>query len=131
MAGMLSDDDVALLRERVLAHLGTTMRDGSPHVTPMWVDTDGEALMLNTAKGRIKHRNIVRNPHVAVSINDPGDFYRTLIVRGTAELIDEGADDHIDMLARKYLGAETYPFRRPDETRVIVRVTPERVTHNR
>ena len=121
----LSADDIALLQEPQLAHLATVSPDGRPQVTPVWIDTDGEAVLFNTAKGRVKHRNIVKNPWVAVSVADRNDFYRTLWVRGRAEVIEDGADAHIDKLAKKYLGADSYPWRKPDETRVIVRVVPE------
>jgi PPOX class probable F420-dependent enzyme len=120
----LSADDVALLEETQLAHLATVSPDGRPQVTPVWIDTDGEAVLFNTAKGRVKHRNIENNPWVAISVADRNDFYRTLWVRGRAEVIEDGADEHIDKLAKKYLGADTYPWRKPDETRVIVRVVP-------
>jgi PPOX class probable F420-dependent enzyme len=125
--GMLSDDQIALLREPVLAHLGTTMPDGSPQVTPVWVDTDGEAILLNTAKGRVKHRNIQRDPRVAVSLTDRQDDHHTVVVRGRAELIDEGAEEHIDRLARKYLGQDRYPGRQPGMERVTIRIVPEHV----
>jgi PPOX class probable F420-dependent enzyme len=121
----LTEEDVKLLEEPQLAHVATVGPDGSPQVTPVWVDTDGEALLFNTAEGRVKHRNIVENPNVAVSITDRNDDYRVVTVRGRAELVHEGADDHIDKLAKKYLGADSYPFRKDDETRVIVRVVPE------
>ncbi len=122
--GILSDDDITLLREPQLAHVATVQVDGTPHVTPVWVDTDGEHILCNTAKGRVKYNNLVRNPAVAVSVVDRQDDYRTLWVAGTAELIEEGADPHIDMLAHKYLGAERYPFRQEGEVRVIVQITP-------
>jgi PPOX class probable F420-dependent enzyme len=120
----LTENDLALLKETQLAHVATVDEDGSPHVTPVWVDTDGKHILFNTAKGRVKHLNIVRNPVVAVSIVDKDDDYRTLWIKGTAELIDDGADEHIDRMAKKYLGQDTYPFRQPGEKRVIVRVTP-------
>ena len=120
----LTENDLALLKEPQLAHVATIEEDGSPHVTPVWVDTDGKHILFNTAKGRVKHRNIARNPVVAISMVDKGDDFRTLWVKGTAELIDEGADEHIDQLAKKYLGQDRYPFRKPGEQRVIVRITP-------
>jgi PPOX class probable F420-dependent enzyme len=127
----LTDDQIALLREPVLAHLATLMPDGSPHVTPVWVDTDGEAILLNTAKGRVKHRNITRDPRVAVSLTDRDDYYRTVVIRGRAQLIDEGAEEHIDKLAKKYTGKDRYAGRQPGMERVIIRVVPERVIRRR
>jgi PPOX class probable F420-dependent enzyme len=121
---VLTEEDLALLNEPHLAHLGTVEQDGTPHVTPVWVDTDGEYILLNTAKGRVKYRNIARNPTVAISVVDKGNGTRTLWVKGTAELVEEGADEHVDRLAQKYLGQDRYPFRSPAEQRVIVRVKP-------
>ena len=120
----LTADDVKLLSEPHLAHVATIEEDGSPHVTPVWVDTDGERIIFNTAKGRVKYDNIARNPMVAVSVADRNDDYRTLWVKGRAEFVEAGADEHIDRMAQKYLGKESYPFRRPGEQRVIVRITP-------
>ena len=127
MTAKLSDDQIALLESPVLAHIATVMEDGSPQVTPVWIDTDGEAIVFNTAKGRVKHRNLVRDPRIAISVSDRQNDYRTVVVRGRAEFIDEGADAHIDKLAKKYLGKDEYPFRTSEETRVIVRVVPESV----
>ncbi|MEU5939539.1 PPOX class F420-dependent oxidoreductase [Micromonospora sp. NPDC047548] len=121
---ILTDEDLALLSEAQLAHVATVEADGTPHVTPVWVDTDGEHIVFNTAKGRQKYTNIERNPAVAVSVVDKADDFRTLWVKGTAELVIEGADEHIDRMAKKYLGQDTYPFRQPGEERVIVRITP-------
>ncbi|HEX7745116.1 MAG TPA: PPOX class F420-dependent oxidoreductase [Micromonosporaceae bacterium] len=120
----LTSDDVALLNEPNLAHVATLDEDGTPHVTPVWVDTDGEHILFNTAKGRVKYNNVVRNPAVAISVVDKHDDFRTLWVKGSAELVEEGADAHIDRLAKKYLGKDTYPYRKPGEQRVIVRVRP-------
>lgn len=127
MTAQLSDDQMALLNERVLAHIATTMADGSPQVTPVWVDTDGDAVLFNTAKGRVKHRNIERDPRIAVSVVDPKNDYRTVVLRGRAEFVDEGADAHIDRLTKKYLDKDSYPFRTPGEQRVTVRVVPESI----
>ncbi|MEH0819235.1 MULTISPECIES: PPOX class F420-dependent oxidoreductase [unclassified Micromonospora] len=121
---ILTDEDLALLAEPQLAHVATVEPDGTPHVTPVWVDTDGEHILFNTARGRQKCHNIERNPMVAVSVADKANDFRTLWVKGTAELVSEGADEHIDRMAKKYLGQDTYPFRQPGEERVIVRITP-------
>lgn len=123
--GILNEEDVALLNEPHLAHVATIDADGTPQVTPVWVDTDGEHIIFNTAKGRVKYRNIARNPTVAISVVDKANDFRTLWIKGTAEFIEEGADEHIDRMAKKYLGEERYP-RVPGEQRVIVRVTPTR-----
>lgn len=121
---ILTAEDLALLNEPQLAHVATIEADGTPHVTPVWVDTDGEHIVFNTAEGRVKHRNMERNPVVAVSVSDRSNDYRTLWVKGTVEMTTEGADEHIDKMAKKYLDQETYPFRKPGEVRVIVKITP-------
>src|SRR5882757_305574 len=112
MTKKLSAQEIDLLREPQIANVATVMPDGTPQVTPVWIDTDGENVLFNTSKGRVKHRNLVRNPKVAISVVDKNDPYRTLIVRGTAQFVDEGADAHIDALAKKYLGVDTYPGHR-------------------
>jgi PPOX class probable F420-dependent enzyme len=121
---LLTDDDIALLHEKQLAHVAVVLADGSPQVTPVWVDTDGEAIIFNTAKGRVKYNAMARTGKVAVSVADRADDYRTLWVQGTVEFIEDGADAHIDSLAKKYMGLDRYPLHRDDQTRVIVRVTP-------
>jgi PPOX class probable F420-dependent enzyme len=111
------------------AHVATVMEDGSPQVSPVWVERDGaQAVVFNTAKGRVKHRNIERDPRIALSVHDHDDPYTYVQVRGRAELVEEGARAHIDELSRKYLGKD-YPVRnlKEGEERVIVRVTPESV----
>jgi PPOX class probable F420-dependent enzyme len=111
------------------ANVATVMPDGSPQVTPVWFDYDGECLRINSAKGRIKDKNMRRNKRVAVSIQDPDNAYRYLAVRGNVEEItEEGADAHIDSLAKKYLDKEKYPFRGPGEVRVIYKIRPEKVS---
>lgn len=111
------------------ANLATVMSDGSPQVTPVWFDFDGECLRINSAKGRIKDKNMRRNKRVAVSIQDPDNAYRYLAVRGNVEEItEEGADAHIDSLAKKYLVKDKYPFRGPGEVRVIYKIRPEKVS---
>jgi PPOX class probable F420-dependent enzyme len=121
---ILNEADVELLREPQLAHIAVVDEDGEPHVTPVWVDTDGENILFNTAKGRVKYNSLQRHPVVAVSVVDKANDFRTLWVRGTADLVDEGADAHIDKLAKKYLGKDKYPFRQAGEQRVIVKITP-------
>ena len=117
-----------LLRGRNWASLVDLRPDGSPHVTPVWVDYDGEHVLVNSAYGRCKVRNIQRDPRVAIDVL-PADNQQAgyVSVSGTAELVDEGADEHIDKLAKKYLGVDEYPYRSPGEKRVIIRIRPERV----
>ncbi len=118
-----------LLGKKAFASLATVMPDGTPQVTPVWFDFDGSHLRINSAKGRVKDRNMRRNPQVALAIQDPDNPYRYLAVRGRVEEITEtGADAHIDSLAKKYLGKDRYPNRRPGEVRVTYRIRPERVS---
>ncbi|MEZ3143273.1 PPOX class F420-dependent oxidoreductase [Halobaculum sp. MBLA0143] len=126
---MIPESHVDILQAESYAHLATVMPDGTPQVTPVWVDHDGrEAVLCNTARGRQKTRNVEANPKVGVSVLDPDDPYRYVSVRGEAELIDEGADDHIDELARQYMGVEEYPHHGEESgARVIVRIPADRV----
>ena len=102
--------------------------DGSPHSTIVWVDADGDGgVSFNTAHGRAKPTYIARDGRVALTVVDPADPYRWLSVTGTATLVDEGADDQIDRLAKKYIGSDSYPFRQPGERRVTVRIAVEKV----
>ncbi len=124
----LSDVQRAFMHDNPFVGTVTTLRaDGSPHSTVVWVDTDGDAVLFNTARGRAKERHVLRDPRVSVAVVDPQDAFRWVAVTGTAELVDDGADDHIDRLAKKYLGADSYPFRNAAEQRVIVRITVDRV----
>ncbi len=125
MSNSLTDEDVTLLREPQIATIGTANADGSVQLTPVWIDTDGEAVLFNTALGRRKTLNLERDPRVSVLVIDKDNPYRWVSVRGRAEITTDGADDHIDRLAKKYLGQETYPFRQEGQIRVTVRVVPE------
>jgi PPOX class probable F420-dependent enzyme len=118
----------ALLEEPVIANLATVGGDGSPHLTPVWVDVDGDDVVINTVEGRAKTRNLRRSATVAVSVVDPADPFRVVALQGSvADISTEDADAHIDRLARKYLGVDSYPMRQPGEERVKVRIRPERV----
>ena len=129
MADKIPEPFKDLFAKVAYANLATVMPDGSPQVTPVWFDYDGECLRINSAKGRIKDKNMRRNKRVAVSIQDPDNAYRYLAVRGNIEEITEqGADAHIDSLAKKYLGKDKYPFRAPGEVRVIYKIRPEKIS---
>lgn len=118
-----------LFQKRAFAHLATVMPDGTPQVTPVWCDYDGTHVRVNSAKGRVKDRNMRRNPHVALELMDPDNPYRYLALRGTVtEITENGADAHIDSLAKKYLGQEKYPYRKAGEVRVLYRIRPDRVS---
>jgi len=114
--------------KKAFAHVATLGSDGAPQVTPVWVDFDGTNVLFNTAKGRVKVRNLREDPRVALSIQDPENPYRYVQIRGRiVESTEKGADAHIDKLAKKYLGKDTYPFRQPGEVRIIYKIRPERV----
>jgi PPOX class probable F420-dependent enzyme len=114
-----------LLTKKAFAHLATVMPDGSPQVTPVWFDEEGHHLRVNSAVGRLKDRNMRRDPRVSLSILDPDNPYRYLEVRGrVVEITETGADSHIDALARKYMGVDTYPFHQPGVKRVIYKIEP-------
>jgi len=112
-------------QKKAFANLATVMADGSPQVTPVWFDyTDGK-LRVNTAKGRVKSRTLRPGVPVALAIMDPDNPYRYVQIRGrVARGVEQGADAHIDALAKKYLGKDTYPFRQPGEVRVIYEIEP-------
>jgi PPOX class probable F420-dependent enzyme len=104
------------------------MPDGSPQVTPVWVDLDGGYILVNTAEGRRKPKNIRHDPRVAIDVISREDPYRMVTVRGrVVDVTSEGADAHIDKLAKKYLGQDKYPFRAAGERRVIFKIEPEYV----
>jgi PPOX class probable F420-dependent enzyme len=117
-----------LFDKKAFAHVATVGGDGRPQVTPVWCDFDGTHVRINTARGRVKDRNLARNPRVALSIQDPENPYRYVQVQGrVAEMTEKGADEHIDALAKKYIGKDRYPNRQPGEVRVMVKIVPERV----
>jgi PPOX class probable F420-dependent enzyme len=117
-----------LTTKKAFANLATLNADGSPQVTPVWFDWDGSRLRINTAKGRVKDKNLRRAPAVALSIMDPDNPYRYVQVKGkVAAVTESGADAHIDSLAKKYLGQDRYPYRKPGEVRVIFTIAPDRV----
>ena len=123
----LSAAERAFLEEPFVGIVTTIAPDGSPQSTVVWVDVDDEGPSINTAYGRVKPRNLARDPRLSLVVVDPGDPYRWIKVNGTGTLIDEGADAHIDRLSKKYTGRDVYASRQPGEKRVTVRITPERV----
>jgi len=113
-------------QKKAFANLATLMPDGSPQVTPVWFDRKDGTFRVNTAKGRVKAKNMKQGSRVALAIMDPDNAYRYVQVRGTvARITEDGADAHIDSLAKKYLGQDKYPFRQPDEVRVMYEITPK------
>ena len=115
-----------LFQKKSFASLATLMPDGKPQVTPVWVEFDGHHVIINTAEGRQKDKNLQRDKRVALSLMDPDNPYRYLEVRGkVVERTHNGADANIDALAKKYLGKDKYPFRQPNEVRVIYKIEPQ------
>ena len=128
MTESFTETSRAIFAKKVLAHVASLEPDGSPNVSPVWVELDGDDIVINTALGRAKARNLASDPRVAVSLTDPDDPYVLIAVRGTVVTFStDGADEGIDRLAKKYLGADTYPFRREGEIRVEVRIRPDRI----
>jgi PPOX class probable F420-dependent enzyme len=124
----IPDNFLDLFQKKAFAQLATLMPDGSPQVTPVWCEFDGTHVVVNSAKGRVKDRNMRRNPTVAVSVQDPENAYRHLSFKGkVVEITENGADAHIDELSKKYTGKVPYPNRRPGEVRVIYRILPEKI----
>ena len=118
-----------LFSKRAFASLGTINPDGSPQVTPVWCDYDGQHVIVNTAKGRLKDKNMRRNPRVSLAVIDPDNPYRYAEIRGkVVEVTETGAAAHIDKMAKKYLGADKYPYRQPGEVRVMYKIQPERTS---
>jgi PPOX class probable F420-dependent enzyme len=114
--------------KKAFLYLATLMPNGAPQVTPVWFSTDGTHILINTAQGRIKDLNMRARPSVALCIADPVNPYRYMQIRGkVAEFTAEGADEHIDALASKYLGVHKYPSRQPDEKRIIYKIKPLKV----
>jgi PPOX class probable F420-dependent enzyme len=129
MPDTFTDAARALFATKALAHVATVDEDGAPYVTPVWVDLDGDELVINTALGRVKARHLATDPRVAVSLTDPDEPERAIALRGVvSRFTTEGADEVIDRLAHKYLGVERFEGGRVDEVRVTVRILPERIS---
>lgn len=124
-----SHQDLLADETRSFAYIATLMKDGSPQVTPIWFNTDGQYILVNSSKGRVKDRNMRARPRVAIVIADPRNPYRYVQVRGrVVEITEIGADDHIDALAYKYLSTLKYAGRTPGMVRITYKISPERVT---
>ena len=125
MTATIPSQFLDLFQKNAFASLATVMPDGTPQVTPVWVDYEGGRVIVNSARGRRKDKNMKVGASVALAIMDPDNPYRHLQVRGrVSEVTEQGADAHIDAMAMKYLGKDKYPFRQPGEVRVIYKITP-------
>jgi PPOX class probable F420-dependent enzyme len=129
MSQVIPEKYADLFQKKAFANLATVMPDGTPQVTPVWVDFDGTHVIVNSARGRRKDKNMSQNSSVALSIMDPDNPYRYLEVRGrVAEITEAGADQHIDTMAKKYMGVDKYPYRQPGEVRVMYKIEPTRTS---
>ncbi len=125
----LPESHAAILDKQAFCHLCTLMPDGSPQASPVWVDRADGHVRINSAVGRRKDKNILADPRVALSVTDPDNPYRAMMLRGrVVERTFEGADEHIDALAKKYMGVDKYPFRGPGEQRVIYVIAIDRAS---
>jgi PPOX class probable F420-dependent enzyme len=123
----LNEQERRFLEQPFVGEVTTLRPDGSPHTTVVWVDPDTDIVSFNTAVGRAKERYLRKDPRVSLIVVDPDDPYRWVSVSGQAELTTDGADEQIDKLAKKYLGQDEYPWRKPTEQRITVRIHPARV----
>ena len=124
----IPESHIDILNKKSFAHLATIMPDGTPQVTPVWVDYDGETIIINSARGRVKTRNMEVGSPVAVEIMDADNPYHYLQVRGKViDVTEKGADAVIDSLAKKYLGVDSYPYRRADEVRVTYKISIDKL----
>ena len=129
MSEVIPEKYLDLFEKQAFGNLGTLMKDGSPQVTPVWVDYDGKHVRFNSAKGRVKDKNVRRDPRVSVSLQDPANPYRYLEIRGrVVEITEKSADDHINKLSQKYLGKPVYPYRQPGEVRVTYKIEPQKIS---
>jgi len=129
---MITPEVEKFLAGKNFAYFATLMKDGSPHVAPTWIDYDGKMILINTAAGRVKENNVKHDKRVAISVSDNSNPYEMITIRGTVEEItDKNADEHIDKLAKRYLGLDKYPFRNPTEKRIILKILPEKVFHQK
>lgn len=128
MADVLSPQARALIQRPVLASLATIFPNGSPQITPLWIDLDGDDVLFNTSEHRVKARNLRRDPQVAVSVIDPDDFYNVVAFRGTViDMTHEGAVEHLNALSQKYLGKD-FQGNLEGQVRVIVRVRTDHIS---
>ncbi len=125
---MITEQARQLFKDRNFAFLSTLMKDGSPQVSPVWVDIDGDEILVNTAEGRVKQKNVSRDPRVGISVADSSNPYTMVTIQGkVTEQVTEGANNHIDLMSKKYLGVDKYPFAMQGEKRVLLRIKPEKV----
>ena len=116
-----------LLQDKAYGHVVTFNAQGKPQLTMVWMDVDGDEVLFNTAEGRHKTQNLRRDPRIKVSVQDRNDPQAYAVFHGTARVTEAGADEHIDKLAKRFLGADKYPFRQPGEKRLVMRIAVDRI----
>lgn len=121
----------SLFENKNFAFVATSMKDGSPHVTPTWVDIEDSVILINTAIGRVKQKNVARDPRISLSVADNNNPYHMVTVNGeiVEQITGEEAEKHIDRLAKKYLNKDKYPGRSPGEKRILLKIKPKKVVH--
>ena len=130
MTNNMSPEVAKLIEDKNLAFVATLMKNDSPQITPVWIDLVDGMILVNTAKGRVKQKNVSRDPRVAISIVDRNNPYNMVTIQGhVIEQTTEGADKHIDKMAKKYLGVDKYPFTMPGEERIILKIVPKKIFH--
>ena len=129
-SSVISPEVAKLLEDKNLAFVATLMKDNSPQITPTWIDLVDGIIIVNTAEGRVKQRNVSRDPRVAISIVDNKNPYNMVSIRGKViEQTTQDADRHIDKMAKKYLGVDKYPFGMPGEKRILLKIIPQKIFH--
>jgi PPOX class probable F420-dependent enzyme len=126
----ITEPVIKLLEGKNFAFFSTLMKDGSPQITPVWVDWEKNTntILINTAEGRLKQENVSRDPRVAISIADHNNPYEMVTIRGKViEQNTEGAIEHADKLAKKYMGLDKYPYHSPNEKRIVLKIKPEKI----
>ena len=119
-----------LLEGKNFASFVTLLSDGSPHVAPTWIDHEGDTIWINTVMGRLKEKNVKKDPRVALSIYDNENPYHMVAIRGKViDITTDKAEDHIDKLAKRYFGMDKYPRRSPDEKRILIKIKAEKIHH--
>lgn len=127
MAIKLPQSVKKVLQDKAYGHVVTFGADGKPQLTMVWLDADGDEVLFNTAEGRLKPKNLRRDPRIMISVQDRNDPQAYILVHGKASVTEAGADEHIDKLAKRFLGADKYPYRRPGEKRLLVRIKADRL----
>jgi len=127
MAIALPQSVKKILQDKAYGHVVTFNAEGKPQLTMVWVDGEGDEVLFNTADGRLKPKNLRRDPRVIISVQDHNDPQSYMVFHGNASVTESGADEHIDTLAKRFLGVDKYPFRQPGEKRLLVRVKVDRI----